>query len=410
MKKEDILLHMNEIDDTYIKEAADFKPEKQHMQRKRMQKRWIGYGSLAAACLLICVLGAVQLLPSFEQDGKKPLGESDSNTATEETDNLPTLSVERYATKEEEPKKKLGNPSDQKDGNPWEEDTEVKSLPVYENVAYAGEADQKAVPVSDGILDKKLRAAAVEMNMTIDGIEYERKDVADDGEAAENALQKAFKATAHTDDGDITVTYNNLTEIKFAQPKSLPKEYSAADSEMDSVSAEKTTEYLLEQYGALMGFSNPKASVRMFYDEEKKPHWILSGYDCGENLQEQIVSYNLKRMRFELNDEGQLTGIMMMDNLASGKKIEEYPIITSEEAKMLLRRGKYVAGNTEAPSLDDIERFSLIYLTGPQCNIFMPYYAFDVRIDEEDGLICYSTYYVPAVREEYLSKMPETQG
>ena len=179
---------------------------------------------------------------------------------------------------------------------------------------------------------------------------------------------------------------------------------------MDSVSAEKTTEYLLEQYGALMGFSNPKASVRMFYDEEKKPHWILSGYDCGENLQEQIVSYNLKRMRFELNDEGQLTGIMMMDNLASGKKIEEYPIITSEEAKLLLRRGKYVAGNTEAPSLDDIERFSLIYLTGPQCNIFMPYYAFDVRIDEEDGLICYSTYYVPAVREEYLSKMPETQG
>ena len=100
MKKEDILLHMNEIDDTYIKEAADFKPEKQHMQRKhmqrkRMQKKWIGYGSLAAACLLICVLGAVQLLPSFEQDGKKPLGESDSNTATRSEEHTSELQSQR---------------------------------------------------------------------------------------------------------------------------------------------------------------------------------------------------------------------------------------------------------------------------------------------------------------------------
>lgn len=406
MKKEDILFHINEIDDAYIKEAADF----QSAQRRSMQrKKWFRYSSIAAACFLMFVLGAVQLLPSGEQIGNRSSDRNGQNVAAEESDKLPTLSVERYATKAEEPKKKLGNPSTQEDGNPCEEDTEVEFLPVYENIAYAGEADEKAIPVSDAFLDKKLRAAAAEMNMTIDEIKYERKEKSDDTKPEDGTLQKAFKATAYTDDGNITVTYNNFTEIKFAQPKSLPQDYKTADSEMDSEEAEQVTAYLLEQYGGLMEFSNPRVSVRIFYDEERKPHWILSGYDGGENLQEQIVGYNLKRMRFELNDEGQLIGIMMMDNLASGKKIEEYPIITAEEAKQLLKKGKYVAGNTKLPSLDNIERSSLVYLTGPQCNIFMPYYAFDVRIDEDDDLICYSTYYVPAVREEYLSKMPETQ-
>ena len=35
MKKEDILFHINEIDDAYIKEAADF----QSAQRRSMQRK-----------------------------------------------------------------------------------------------------------------------------------------------------------------------------------------------------------------------------------------------------------------------------------------------------------------------------------------------------------------------------------
>lgn len=154
MKKEDILFHINEIDDAYIKEAADF----QSAQRRSMQrKKWFRYSSIAAACFLMFVLGAVQLLPSGEQIGNRSSDRNGQNVAAEESDKLPTLSVERYATKAEEPKKKLGNPSTQEDGNPWEEDTEVEFLPVYENIAYAGEADEKAIPVSDAFLDKKLQ-------------------------------------------------------------------------------------------------------------------------------------------------------------------------------------------------------------------------------------------------------------
>ncbi len=340
---------------------------------------------------------------------------------TEEKQNLPTLSVDNYAAKTREPKQKLGNPSAQKDGNPWEEDGSVETLPVYENIAYAGEADQKAVPAEDGMLDQKLRAAANVLDLTIHEIRYDREIapkadqqedetdvVAEDTEDKESgAMQHAYKATAYTQDGTITVTYNNFTKITFDTPKVLPETYCTAASEMDSETAEQLTGYLLEQYGVLMGFSNPKTSIRMFYDKNGETRWILAGYDAGENLQEQIVSYNLKRMRFTVNEMGQLTGIMMMDNLASGRKIEEYPIITASEAKGLLEKGEYIAGSSKLPSLDQVERCTLVYLTGPQCNIFMPYYAFDVRTDEADGaLMHYSTYYVPAVQEAYLSKMP----
>lgn len=409
MKEEKFLLLMNDIDDAYIREASEYRAEAEHKkapERKfSFRKPWLRYGALAAACLLVAV-AAYGLLPG---EGKGNDGKNSVLKPGTESD-LPTLSVEHYAAKVKEPDEKFGNPSQESDGNPWAPDAEVETLPVYENIAYAGKADRQAAPVSNETLKETIQLTAAAMDMTVKDVEYHDGEGNSQDETDQDDI--SYKAKAHTDTGTITVTYNSFIKVEYDQPQSLPQEYTVAAEDMTNEKAEEITEHLLDEYGKLMGFSNPKASIRMFYDSDGQAKWIFSGYDDnGDSLQEQIVSYNLKRMRFELDENGQLTGIAMLDNLASGRKIEEYPIITAEEAKELLSRGEYVTNHSISPKIENIEKEALIYLTGPECNIFMPYYAFDVRIDEKDGgLICYSTYYVPAVKEEYLDRMPASDG
>lgn len=411
MKREEkLLFFLNDIDDEYIEEAMSYKPKKQSAQ-----KLWLRFGLLAAACLIVVVAGVSGLLSPGGEDG----GNGGRNGTISEPgggETLPTLSVENYKTaKQKEPKQKIGNPSQQNDGNPWQPDAQVAALPVYENLAYTVESEQFEAPVSSEALDEEIQMTAAAIGMNVGQVEYEKAENPPAGgesadaqgpEAEEEIL--AYKATAQTDMGTITATCGSLIQVDFTEAQLLPEEYTVCEEAMDSEKAESITTYLLGEYGKLMGFSNPKASVRMFYDDSGNAKWILAGYDDdGKDLKEQIVSYNLKRMRFQLDENGQLTGINMMDKLSCGKEIEEYPIITMEEAKKLLAQGKYVANNEQTPALENIEKAALVYLTEPECNIFMPYYAFDVKLGEQqNGLLHYSTYYVPAVKEEYLDKMP----
>lgn len=425
MKKEDLLELIGEIDEKYILEAELLSKEDAEKscsyQKRRTRRRWMKPASLAAACLVVCVAAA---LFCHDRNGQ------DQDAAEKNLKQLPTLSVEQYTAKFREPEKKLGDPAEERNHSPWNEDAEVDTLPVFENVAYAGSTEGEAVQVSCESLNQEIMTAAESAGLHVNEIRYTRMKKSDDEKNAENMqksvqtdtdteenretgtddLTTACKAVAETDNGTIMTIGSSFTRIAYEEAQSLPEEYTVAKSELTDEKAEEITEYLLKQYGETMGFSNPKANVYLFYDEEGQPIWNFAGYDGCEELKEQIVSYNLKQIRFQLDDEGRLTDIIMMDKLACGKKIEEYPIISSQEAKKLLSRGEYVASSQEAPSLDNIESAGLVYLAGPECNLFMPYYAFDVRVDEEENdLIRYSTYYVPAVREEYLDKMPAAE-
>ena len=407
MKEDKLLSLIGDIDDEYIKEAAEYKIEIEKEKKVKPVSFWVKYGSLAAACVLIVVIAASGLLPGQGNTADSVI--DGQGAQTEKT--LPTLAVENYEAKVKEPEKKIGNPSKERSGNPWEQDAELDSLPVYENMAYVGESDGAAV-VSDSTLNEEINQIAEQVDATVSNVEYSKASVSEDESPSSESSgeQNVFKAVASTDLGTITVTASNFTKIEYSTPQTLPAQYTVPAEELTDEIAEKITEYLLDEYGNLMDFSNPKASVRILYKEDGSPVWIFAGYDDRDNLKEQIVSYNLKRMRFELDEYGQLTAIVMTDNLASGEKIEEYPIISEETARTLLNEGKYIS-NKAGPPAAEIENATLVYLTGPECNIFMPYYAFDVYAGEEsDGLIQYSTYYVPAVKEEYLNKMPDAEA
>lgn len=420
MKKKELISLIGEIDDKYIWEAERFSKEdnekSQIPERPVYRHRWLKPLSLAAACLVVCTAFA---LLSHDWNGQ--------DSAEKNQKQLPTLEVEQYMAKIAEPEKKRGNPVEERNHSPWSEDAEVDTLPVFENVAYAGGAEGDSVSVSREILDQEIMTAAESAGLHVDEIRYietgedddeitdentqdsmgEDSKTGDNTQTESKASATACKAVADTDNGTIMTIGCRFTKIAYEEAQALPEEYTVEKTNLTDGKAEEITEYLLEQYGEMMGFANPKANVYCYYDEDGSAVWNFAGYDGCEELKDQIVSYNLKQIRFQLDEEGRLTDIVMMDKLACGKKIEEYPIISCEEAKTLLSKGEYIAGSQEPPSLENIESSGLVYLAGPECSLFMPYYAFDVRVEgEENELIRYNTYYVPAVREEYLDKMP----
>ena len=92
----------------------------------------------------------------------------------------------------------------------------------------------------------------------------------------------------------------------------------------------------------------------------------------------------------------------------------DYPVITAGEARELLAEGHYLTSVPyEMPGEEYIRRVELIYRTGTQEEVFMPYYRFYAQLPQEkreDGLNTYGAYYVPAVSGEYLTELPTWDG
>ena len=237
--------------------------------------------------------------------------------------------------------------------------------------------------------------------MNVESIRYSRKK-------EEKNLDKSFKAEAETAEGTITVYSSHLAIVEYSESLTLPEEYRVPTSVMTKEQAQKVTDYLLEEYGEVMGFENAKGTVQVEYDEQDNARWYLMGYESAEDQKEEVLNYNLKRINFVLNQEGDLEAIVMVDNMACGREIEEYPLITTEKAEEMLREN-YEGKITEESQIENIR---LIYLAGEEYSLFLPYYAFDVRASEggdsgEGNLVNYETYYVLAIPEQYVVELPK---
>ena len=146
-------------------------------------------------------------------------------------------------------------------------------------------------------------------------------------------------------------------------------------------------------------------------------------YEGSGDLGEQIVQYALCRTEFILDEEqalpGSTGGLWMLrryDRLAAADLVGEYPLLLPEEARALLAAGYYTTGvPVDWPGEDCIEAVELTYRESG--GLLMPFYRFWVRCDEAPrseaeqalGLNTYGAFYVPAVRTEYWSALPEQE-
>lgn len=399
MKSEKFLSAIGNIDDDFIEEAAEFQSPQ---EKKPLNRLWLRYGSLAA-CLVVVIFSCVYFWPASEPmpvDGKKV-----DKTALD----LPKLTIDvNHSSKEVRPKK-AADESLRNDGSPWSEDLNVKEMPVYKNTMYAA-AEGESAPVAEKELQDQAEVVAASLDTEVSAIYYDRgQEAADDTDGA--SVATAYKATAATDIGEISVTSDHNTVITFAQSVELPEEYRFSPAEMNGEEAEVVTEYLLQEYGSLLSFKNPKQSASAVYDEMGNLKWIIKGYDDSGDSKEEIVNYSMRKMVFETDEMGNLKSITLLDNLSSSEKIDSYPIITSTAAKKLLEKGSYITfDKNPLPDVERIENVNLVYLTGNTYETFLPYYSFDIRSQdlnsESSDLAQYATYYVPAVKGEYISNMP----
>ena len=428
MRAEDKFLSaIGDIEDDFIEEAAAYVPSAKPQRRRRLLR----YGGVLAACLVVAVVTWATLMPEEKTPGGNPL-------PGEKVAKLPMLTIEEKADagREEKATKKLPADSDtdgaETKADPWREGSKVETLPVYANQVYGAVVAEEGSQYTDNTALAKKAVASVELSdrvlvaaAAVD-MDVAPEDVTVGGDETSDMEEGAFAARAETDQGVIQVSLDHQTLIRFAESVELPEEYRIPAEERDQENMEEAAAWLLSEYSQLTGFADSRASAEAFWQADGQK-WILSGCEQEADEVSQIVSYNLKRVFFQLDEAGNLSGILLRDYMACGEKIEEYPIITETEARKLLAEGEYVTKcGYDMPGTGYIRRVSLVYLAGEHYNIFMPYYAFDVQLPEgaaaegsggeadgsgadafDEGYVDCGTYYVPAVKGDYIANMPK---
>lgn len=283
-------------------------------------------------------------------------------------------------------------------GNPWNENAEQKTLPVYKNLAYS---DGTGMPVyRSGDAEELLNIAeqtAAALSMESGEYLYHEDD---DG----NVYQVELK----TDQATITVEGNMTIYISYFDGKgvSLPESFDFSKVDIQREQAEAVTDYLVTQYQDILGFKEPQSIPVIDYSLNGDLNIEYLAYDNAGGMEEQMLHYNFGPVRFYLSGN-KLTGIRIYQMLSAAEKIGDYPLISEAKARKQLLKGDYyyTAGWEEVPDRVNIAKVELTYLASNLEEIFVPCYKYWVESPEEgqeNGLKSYQIYYVPAVEPQYL--------
>lgn len=285
--------------------------------------------------------------------------------------------------------------------NPWTQEVELETLPVYRNLAWVKGGSGVQVWYSAEELYAKAEEVALLLNTEIISVEYGMipKDL-------EMFFEKEGPndIKVQTSLGSIEINGNGKVRIGFEPALTLPVE---------------TTQYLLEQFAVLWTGEYIVDTWEKYYDSGE----VIKEYEAfkeGDYLEEQILNYNFARIRFWKNWENKLSSIDFGNQLDCTELLGRYPIISWEAAQDLLLNGAYV---TSVPEIrlhermvqeEHIAKVELVYHHSALDKVFMPYYRFYLELTEDsdmaEGLKSYGAFYVPAVSGEYLVNFPVWDG
>lgn len=307
------------------------------------------------------------------------------------------------------------------DANPWREGMELPALPVYENPLTYDEHYYLATSGAD--LDA-MKALLTETADRLGLKGYEIGDNAPDEEYRRAVLEKEpemaeayFAPTAVTAEADgvrIEVDQQLNVCIYFEPEVELPEQYRFTyESSYEELT--EVAKYLQSQYSELIGMEKPQVNIGNgdYTYQGQQTFDDLEFFDMAGSSADQILNYNFNRIEFCRSDEGKLSFIRIARPDLT-RKVGNYPLISAEEAEMLLLNGNYITSVPyEMPGEDYIAKVELVYRHGKYDKYYVPYYRFYVELPEEErehGLKSYGAYYVPAVEGSYISDMPLWDG
>lgn len=433
MNGNDFLDKMEKIKPEYVEEA-DIKPYKK-------KTNIIKWGTLSACFVLILFVGT-RFLPQDTPIEKKPdSDDTTQNTAAKDStkqnqSGQGNTSQNIASTMPDLPKLTISdnksggmgfegymahNISELVNANPWREDIKLATLPVYKRAV-----DVDSYFVVTGADLNKMRKYILEVagrlglnknNVTVtDNFDQEEK-ITDgtsrsDGHSASSLLILNAKGIKIEVDQFMTAT------ISFEPSKSLPKNYNFTDnaSYEDCLAV---ADYLKNKYKDFIGFNNPQINIDGgSYDIYANQSYSIEFYNGSKDYVENIINYNFNRTAFYGDESGKLWLARIFQPDLS-KKLGDYPVIDSMQARELLINDNYITSVPyKMPGEEYIKKVELIYRTGDMEECYLPYYRFLVELPEEknseieseDGLKSYGAYYVPAVESSYLTNMPVWDG
>lgn len=400
MKTEKLLNAIGKIDDNLIYGAVnDAKTKKKNI--------WIKW-SAAAAFLAFVIFSVTQFIPKsnfMEELPKLPML-SISETSSE------AMGFEGYMAYEI---------SELVNANPWNENMEISTLPVYQNpLSYDENFIEHGADFT--IMKTYLLEVANRLGMDTDNL-----PISDNTPSAEEQAAVLEKTNGDIPDGyfnptaviaekngiEIEVDASLTAKITFDPAVTLPDGYVFSyDSSYDDIAS--VAEYLKETYKDLLGMDNPQINIYGGdYNIDLQQSYKIEFYNATNNLTDLILNYNFNRTAFYCDENGDLyMARIFQPNLS--KKVADYPIISAEEAKELLLNGNYITTVPyEMPGENYIAKRELVYRTSKHEKYYMPYYRFYVELPDmkkDNGIKLYGVYYVPAVNKAYITDMPIWDG
>lgn len=418
MKSNKLFESLNDIDEKIIEEA--------HIEEYTCQNKF----SFMKVLIPIAAIVLFMILPGVLKDyinkeqiieeinppiiEKKPIGDEE----------LPKISIGQFNTEGSGFEglmaydiKELVNE------NPWNENVEISTLPVFKNKLEYNERgilENPDIKAMRKRLDETIRLLKInpkEIEIRDDyPSEEEIKEITEKLELTGGELTDEFfninQIYGENEKYEITV-YNDLsTMIKFKAKDPLLKNY-YIDYDSTYEDVYKTAQYVSEEYKNLLEMG--EATINIYggdytYDGEQRFH--ISFFDGKGSLEDKIINYNLNYTEFFFDEEDKL-GNVTINKPNLSQKIGNYPIISSKEAEKLLIDNKYITNvPKDFPGQEYIKKVELVY-RGQYEENFVPYYLFYVElneIQEDNGLKTYGAYYVPAVEGEYIDNMDIMDG
>ncbi|MGN0343176.1 MAG: hypothetical protein ACI4DO_10335 [Roseburia sp.] len=390
MKAEKIIDSMGSLPNEIIEEADGIRGTKNYFKKKRIHI----YRLISAAACLALVCGA------FAADYIK------QNTVIREYPDLPSISVSHMENEAYGFEGYLAfDISELTNANPWNEQMDIETLPVYKNIL---ELDENFQPLNN---DKN---AVLEMiyevgdRLHIDKSQLNQIEEKDDlGEIVCKTQDLSIRANCA---GQIRIEYEPEIEL----PDGYTFIYDASYDDLTEVAA-----YMEQEYKDVMKMDHPTINIYGGdYNIYGEQHYDLGFYDKSGDINNQIINYNFNSVKFAPGENKLWFIDISQPDLSN--KVGDYPVITVKEAKNLLEQGHYVTDVPyQMPGMKYVEKVELVYRTDVYEEYFMPYFKFYVELPEEEdvnepltgtGMKTYGAYYVPAVDSRYISDMPAYEG
>lgn len=314
--------------------------------------------------------------------------------------------------------------NDLAENNPWNEDTELTTLPVFKsnpielNLSFSGYFNEEE-------LTKMLENTAKALGVTFTESEISYDTPYDDPENEEESMPEYISAYCGNEEYGadslyITVSGSGSISVMFLEDGlELPEKYSH-DIE-DSEGAEKAMSYIADRFKNLLQFENPVLNTYISREDTDWKNREYRIYNGSDDIVRSILNYNFADASLQIS-ENKLMRIDLRNLMCASDCIGEYPVISVGKAREMLLEGKYLKrfpdsffkdGSLKA---EDVKKAELIYSPvwgGDWDKYYKPYYCFYVELEPlsylaGSGLKTYGEVYVPAIAPEYIKSNYES--